>query len=349
MFKNATPTQLAFFAAAVISFAFFLSSYLYSFLAATPLSFWTVLLLTAVMFFLSFATFFYSMRWYIYRKVKLIYKNIHSQKLSGNEKLKMANMDEDILSEVEREVSEWAEGQKKEIAQLKLMEDYRRNFVGNVSHELKTPLFAVQGYIHTLLEGGLYDEAINFKFLSKANKNVHRLQTIVEDLDTIAQLESGQILLEQESFSIRELVLEVFEDLELVAKENDISLQFKEGTANNYEVFADRENIRQVLVNLIFNSIKYGKKDGQTQVSFYDMHNNILVEISDNGPGIPQKHLAHLFDRFYRVDKSRARNAGGSGLGLAIVKHIIEAHRQTVNVRSREDLGSTFGFTLKKG
>lgn len=246
------------------------------------------------------------------------------------------------------EVDQWAENQKEEIRKYNSWAEYRRKFVGDISHELKTPIFNIQGYIHTLIDGGLEDHKINVKFLSKAAKNVERLQTIVEDLESISRLESGELILDIQSFDIKELTEEVFEELEIKSREKEIDFDFKQGAAKGFMVEADRETIRQVLVNLIHNSLKYGKENGKTRIGFYDMDKVILVEVADNGIGIPKQHINHVFDRFYRVDKSRSRNQGGSGLGLSIVKHIIEAHKQTINVRSTPDLGSTFGFTLKK-
>ena len=253
-----------------------------------------------------------------------------------------------IIEDVEREVALWAENQKEEVEKYKSWAEYRRKFVGDISHELKTPIFNIQGYIHTLIDGGLDDESVNLNFLKKAAKNVERLQTIVEDLEAISRLESGELILDIQVFDIKELTEEVFEELEIKAEEKNISLDFKVGASQGYEVQADRETIRQALVNLIHNSIKYGKEGGKTRVGFYDMDKHVLIEIADNGIGISDKDIDHVFDRFYRVDKSRSRTQGGSGLGLSIVKHIVEAHKQTINVRSSPQLGSTFGFTLKK-
>ena len=226
--------------------------------------------------------------------------------------------------------------------------DYRRKYIGDISHELKTPIFNIQGYVHTLLDGAINDSDVNQLFLEKAAKNIDRLQTIVDDLESISRLESGQLILDIRAFDIKELVAEVFEDLDFKAKARNINLSFKDGASGNYFVRADRDYIRRALVNLVQNSIKYGKDRGRTKVGFYDMDKYILIEVADNGLGIPKKHVNHVFDRFYRVDKSRSREQGGSGLGLAIVKHIIEAHKQTINVRSTINLGSTFGFTLEK-
>jgi two-component system phosphate regulon sensor histidine kinase PhoR len=256
--------------------------------------------------------------------------------------------DDQIIEDVEKDVAIWARNQQQEIDQLKTLENYRRDFLGNVSHELKTPIFNIQGYVHTLLDGGLQDEAINIKYLDRTAKNVERLITIVDDLEAISKLESGNLVLDIRKFEIKDLVKEVFETHELTAQRKHIQLHFKEGAAQSYQVKADREYIRQVLDNLVLNSIKYGRSGSFTKVGFYDMDKYILVEVADNGLGIGQEHLKHVFDRFYRVDKSRSRDVGGSGLGLSIVKHIIEAHNQTINVRSSPDLGSTFGFTLAK-
>ncbi|MCC7245084.1 MAG: sensor histidine kinase, partial [Saprospiraceae bacterium] len=196
--------------------------------------------------------------------------------------------------------------------------------------------------------GGLDDPDINVQYLQRAARNVERLQAIVEDLETINKLEAGQMVLDMQEFGLHELVEEVFSDLEMKANERKIKLQFKEGAHPHFRVRADKESIRQVFMNLVHNSIKYGSDKGITKVSFYDMETYILAEVSDSGIGIASEHLNHVFDRFYRIDKSRSREAGGTGLGLSIVKHIIEAHKQTVNVRSTIGQGSTFGFTLEK-
>lgn len=285
---------------------------------------------------------------YIYRKIKLIYKTIHQHKVSTDIKLSGIDVDQPIIEEVEKEVADWAEEQQQEIERYKSFAEYRRRYVGDISHELKTPIFNIQGYLHTLLEGGLEDDTIARPFLEKATKNVERLQVIVDDLSAISRLETGDLILDTEVFNIRELANEVVDDLEMRSREMGITLLFKDGASTGFNVEADRENVRQVLTNLINNSINYGNQGGHTKLGFYDMDSYILVEVADNGIGIAEKHLPHLFDRFYRVDKSRSRARGGSGLGLAIVKHIMEAHKQTITVRSTQGLGSTFGFTLKK-
>ena len=252
------------------------------------------------------------------------------------------------LEDVNEKVVEWAEETEKEISSLKSLESYRKKYVGDISHELKTPIFTIQGYLYTLLEGGLYDENINKKYLERAVSNLARLQTIVEDLEMINQLESEAGLLEYTKFNIKELVEEVFRDLEMQAEEKKIKLLFKPGANQGFTVYADRNKMHQVFINLIKNSIKYGNEEGRTKVSFYDMDERILVEVSDDGIGVKEEDMKHLFDRFYRADKSRSRQVGGSGLGLAIVKHIMEAHKQKITVRSTPGLGSTFGITIQK-
>jgi len=252
------------------------------------------------------------------------------------------------IDTVTDDVVEWANKKDTEIAQLNEMESYRRNFLGNISHELKTPIFSMQGYLHTLLEGGIHDERINVKYLQRAAANLERLESIVDDLEMINRLESGKIELSITSFDLKSLVKEVIKDMQFLTAEKDIKIKFKSGASNSYMIDADQEQIRQVINNLIVNSIKYGKEGGVTKIAFYDVDEGILIEVSDNGIGIKTEHLNHLFDRFYRVDAGRGRKAGGSGLGLAIVKHIVEAHNQTITARSTEGVGSTFGFTVKK-
>lgn len=348
MFKNQTPLQLALFTA-------FTSAAIATFLASL-LGLSQLLRITAIdlallfvgVFVIVFTSNFYFIRYYIFRKIKLIYKVIHRHKMSSDFKADKIEMDKNILDQVENEVSQWAEENDREIEELEKLATYRRRFIGDVSHELKTPIFNIQGFVHTLLDGALDDPEVNKLYLQRAARNVDRLQAIVEDLETINKLEGGQMVLDLRDFDIHELADEVFADLEMRAQERNIRLVYKEGANQHFRVRADKENIRQVLMNLVHNSIKYGREGGATKLSFYDMETYILVEISDNGIGILPEHLSHVFDRFYRVDKSRSRDAGGTGLGLSIVKHIIEAHKQTVTVRSTVGQGSTFGFTLEK-
>jgi two-component system phosphate regulon sensor histidine kinase PhoR len=297
-------------------------------------------------FFLSFIIIYFVLRGLLVNKIKPIYKIINANK-STEPDFAYDIKDRDIVAEVEEDVAIWAGRKVREIDQLKKMEKYRKEFLGNVSHELKTPIFNIQGYVSTLLDGGLEDETINRSYLEKSEKSINRMISIVQDLETISQLESGQMELQFENFSISELVREVFELQEFRSKQKKIKLILT-SSDKSLIVNADRKRIMEVLINLVVNSINYGKEEGKTTVQFFDMDDRILVEVSDNGIGIPEKSLPRIFERFYRVDKSRSRHEGGTGLGLAIVKHIIEAHGQQVSVRSRQDEGSSFGFTLQK-
>ncbi len=289
---------------------------------------------------------FIFVRWlvdtFIYNKIKLIYKNISANKAKPGY---LAGVD---LNQVDEDVSEWNENRENEIEKLEIRESYRRQFVGNVAHELKTPIFNIQGYIDTLLDGAIEDSKINRKFLERANKSVSRMIYIVEDLDAITKLEGGKIEIEEEPVDVIELILDVVDQLEMKAKKRNVNIVIEDPRLSRYMVEADVEKIKQVLINLMVNAIKYGNEGGEVLVRTFDMDQSVLVEVADNGNGIPQKHLSKIFERFYRVDKSRDREQGGSGLGLSIVKHIIEAHNQSINVRSTIGTGSTFSFTLKK-
>lgn len=347
--KNPTPQLIAIYSSLIITgiLGLILSIIIFTQLNFNQ-SFFVLLTFLLICFGASYFTISYFLKNYIYRKIKLIYKNIRKTKVTGNESSRSIDLSTNIFEDVGDEVAIWAENRNKEIESLKAMETYRRNFLGDISHELKTPIFNIQGYIHTLLEGGLYDEKINKNFLTRAANNVERLHFIVEDLEEIARLETGEMKLDLQTFGIRTLSEEVFEDVEMTAEDLNIQLMIKEGADQNFMVKADREKIRRVLMNLIVNSIKYGNTNGHTKVGFYDMDKYILVEIADNGIGIEEQYLKRVFERFFRADKSRSRKQGGSGLGLSIVKHIIEAHNQTINLRSTFGVGSTFGFTLEK-
>lgn len=309
-----------------------------------------VILSLLVLFFLQYYLYVYFIEKFIYDKIKLIYKTIHSLKLTRETKMELlGSLKGDIVARVEDEVTKWANEQELEIDKMRKLEEYRRQFLANVSHELKTPLFNIQGFTLTLLDGGIEDPVINKDYLERTARNIDRMITIVEDLEVISRLESGEIRLDFTHFNISLLIHEVFENLETKAQKRNIRFFLKEEADSQFIVSADRERIRQVLINLVDNSIKYGNEGGRTKISLYDMDENVLVEVSDDGIGIEEQHIHRLFERFYRVDKHRSRSIGGSGLGLAIVKHIIEAHEQTVNVRSATGVGSTFSFTLKKG
>lgn len=349
-FRNPTPRQITIYTAVYSALAVFAVMLVYSLLQGGWQPWIALVLVTITTYITGFYVFGFFLRKYIYRKVKVIYKSIHSLKMPKDQKQKIKDFDFDshIIDEVEKQVIEWAAQKREEEAQLAPMDDYRRNLLGNISHELKTPIFNIQGYLHTLLDGAIDDSRVNKKYLKRAAQNLERLNSIVEDLDIISQIEGQQMDMEFQRFDIHKLAVEVLDDLELKAKNKTIDLRIKEGCNRPYFVEADRDRIRQVLDNLVTNAIKYGNKDGYVQIGFYDMDLILLIEVSDNGIGIENQHLNRLFERFYRVDKARSREEGGTGLGLSIVKHIVEAHNQTINVRSSKTVGSTFGFTLEK-
>jgi len=293
----------------------------------------------------SFLIFYYLIEKYIYSKIKLIYKLIHNLKLGRDLRDALGeHVSADPINDVEQEVKEWARIKKIEVDDLRKQEKFRRDFLSNISHEFKTPLFAIQGYIEAIQDDEFEDLDMAKQFLQKAARNVDRLSYLIKDLDEISKLESGEMQIKYSKFKVNDLIKEVFESMEMKAKQHNIKLIFKQKYDEPIMVNADREKIIQVLVNLIDNSFKYGKEGGSTSVSLFELHDQVLVEITDDGIGIEEKNLPRLFERFFRTDTSRSRQIGGSGLGLAIVKHIIEAHQQTINVRSTEGLGSTFGF-----
>ena len=289
----------------------------------------------------------YALERFVYDRIKIIYKNILQNKTSYS--LRKLDFSQDVLGEVNREVTEYTRTSEERLEELRDQENYRREFVGNVAHELKTPIFNIQGYIHTLLDGGLEDEDVNRKFLNRADKSVDRMIGIVEDLEVITRLESNNLELELEDLNIVSLAEEVMDDLESKASKRKIKDCVQPGYERPIKVKADEHRIKQVYTNLIHNAIKYGNDEGTITLRFFDMDKAILCEVADDGPGIDKIHLPRLFERFYRVDKARARSEGGSGLGLAMVKHLIEAHGQTINVRSETEgkTGTTFSFTLK--
>ncbi|MFM2266755.1 MAG: hypothetical protein RL757_195 [Bacteroidota bacterium] len=343
MFKNPTPRQIAFYVAIAITVLVLFFNLLINGLMPQLAPAMSVSIAPLLVFAVSFLLTNYLIEHFIYRRIKVIYKRISEFRRTGD----VAEITPD-LEEVEAQVNRWAADKDQKIASLEELEEYRRNYLGNVSHELKTPLFSLPGFLHTLLDGGIHDTEVAVSFLQKAAKNAERLQTIVEDLESISHVESGKLQMDFTVFDIQKLTEEVFDELEIKAKERGIKLQFKEGARNGWLVKADREMVRQILTNLVANSIKYGKQNGITKLSFYDMDKIVLIEVNDNGIGIPRHHHKHVFDRFYRVDSGRSRAAGGSGLGLAIVKHLVEAHEQSIHLRSTENVGSTFGFTLEK-
>jgi len=307
-----------------------------------------VLLLVVLVFVLSFVVINYAVDRFIYRKIKLIYKTIHTQR-SSKGSTKNQSYTTDSIETVNTAVQEWSSRQRLEIEELKKMADYRREFLGNISHELKTPIFNIQGYVLTLLDGGLEDETINKEYLMRTEKSINRLIAIVEDLEEISKLESGELRLNTLRFDAGELIRDVIDFLEMKARKHHTVVVYENKTERPVYVMADKKRIRQVLINLIENAIKYGDKpENKVLVKVFDMDENYLFEVKDNGPGIAEENLPRIFERFYRTDKGRSRDTGGSGLGLAIVKHIIEAHTQTINVRSKLGTGTTFSFTLRK-
>lgn len=318
------------------------------FLSPTKLIFWIYFGLVT---FISVVE-FYLIKWiiskFIQERINVIYRTILDLKFKKKQELQL-NLGEDIIDTVSREVLDWEKSKTEEIYKLKELESYRKEFIGNIAHELKTPAFTIQGYIYTLLEGGLEDENINKKYLERTANSVERMLKLLEDLDTISKLESNRLDLNITSFNIHELIKDVCGSLELIADERNVKFTIKENQLKNTSVLADKDKIGQVIMNLTNNAINYSKPEGgEIEIRLFDMEKNILIEIADNGIGISKEHFSRLFERFYRVDKSRSRNSGGTGLGLAIVKHIIETHQQTINVRSTVGIGSTFSFTLKK-
>jgi two-component system phosphate regulon sensor histidine kinase PhoR len=251
------------------------------------------------------------------------------------------------MDEVREDVEAWAEQRSREIDLLKKNESFRKEFLQNLSHEFKTPVFAIQGYVDTLLQGAMENPEVNKRFLEKAAKNVERLVNLIRDLDEISKLERGELKLSKQYFVVQDLVKEVFESLSWKAEQRNISFSIKKGCEPPLTVYADKEKIRQVLTNLVDNSVKYGKYGGSIVASMYNTDDrNILIEISDDGIGISEKNLDRVFERFFRTNEGRGRDVTGSGLGLSISKHIIEAHRHTIHVRSKENIGTTIGFTL---
>ncbi len=309
-------------------------------------NYWAVLAIAiAVVFAVSFLVIQYRVEEFIYKRIKKIYDDVTLLESTSFASRPITTDMATLTAEIEK----FAKDKRIEIDTLKIREEYRKDFLGNVSHELKTPLFTVQGYILTLLDGAMEDKKVRKKYLQRANKGVERLIYIVKDLDLITKLEAGDLSLEISTFDIVELIKSVFELLEMKASRKQIALTFDMEYREPIYVKGDREKIQQVITNLVVNSIKYGHPDGTTEVSVENLiKNKVIVRVTDNGEGIPEAHLPRIFERFYRIDKSGSRKEGGSGLGLAIVKHIIEAHGEKIYVESVVDVGSEFSFTLEK-
>jgi two-component system phosphate regulon sensor histidine kinase PhoR len=331
--KINTPLKFAILICLIISFFIILYSYLSTL--------FNPIIVGSALFIIYFSATYYLLKYQFYEKVKIIYKNIY--KFKGTSNISDLNLENANI-----QAEQWADQKEEELIKMKENENYRREFIGNVSHELKTPIFNIQGYIQTLIDGGLQDENVNLKYLKRANLSVDRMINIVDDLEVISQLETNEDVLDLDNFNIVDIINEAFDQLEMKANNMNISLKLSK-ESNSEIVYADRNKIQQVFMNLISNSIKYGKNNGVTNVRLFDMTDKMLIEVADDGIGIGEEALSRLFERFYRVDKNRSREIGGTGLGLAIVKHIIEAHQQTINVRSTVDVGSTFSFILEKG
>lgn len=306
---------------------------------------WYLLAFPVFCYLICFVIIQYRVERFIYRRVKKIYDDLTLLESTSLTKQPITT----DMATLTKEIDKFAKDKKLEIETLKVREEYRKEFLGNVSHELKTPLFTVQGYLLTLIDGAINDKKIRTRYLERANKGVERLIYIVKDLDMITKLEVGDLSLNKETFDIVELVQSVFELLEMKATKKKITLTFDMEYTAPIMVNADRERIQQVLTNLIVNSIKYGSERGTTEVSIENLiKNKVIVRVTDNGEGIAKEHLKRIFERFFRVDKSGSRKEGGSGLGLSIVKHIIEAHDERIYIESEIGVGSEFSFSLEK-
>jgi two-component system, OmpR family, phosphate regulon sensor histidine kinase PhoR len=342
--KNISPRQLSFFTALALAVPVSLLVFIIEKRWQPALISFSLILIGGYLL-ISFV-----LEKFIYRKLKLVFKFIHQTKATKKEETYYKYiLPKQSIDEVREEVEAWAEENKQEIELLRRNEQFRKEFLQNLSHEFKTPVFAIQGYVDTLLQGALENPEVNKKFLEKTATNVERLTNLLNDLDEISKLERGELNLIKQNFIIQDLIKDVFENISFIAEQKHIRCNIKKGCESPLTVFADKEKIRQVLQNLAENSLKYGKVNGNITASAYNTDGkHILVEISDDGIGISEKHLPRIFERFYRTDEGRSIDITGSGLGLAICKHIIEAHGQTIHVRSREDVGTTIGFTLER-
>jgi two-component system, OmpR family, phosphate regulon sensor histidine kinase PhoR len=344
--KSLRPRVLAIWISVILSVIITLSVYLFNKFFEEDS--WLIIFMFLIILLIIFLVTSYLANKFIEKRLKPIFKIIRDVPVEEVRKARELTKQNSFNVDVNDEVTKWATLKQEEIKKLKELERYRKEFVGNVSHELKTPIFNIQGYILTLLDGGIDDPRINQLYLQRTVKSIDRMISIVEDLESINKLESGELKLKMENFNLIRLVEDVFEIELLMAQERKISLEFSTRVDKPVRVYADKKRIMEVISNLVVNAIKYGKKGGYVKAGFFDLGDHIVVEISDNGIGIDKEYLPRVFERFYRVDKHRSREQGGTGLGLAIVKHIIEAHDQTINVKSQSDLGTTFTFTLKK-
>jgi two-component system phosphate regulon sensor histidine kinase PhoR len=344
--KSASPRRLAFLISLFISLVCFLIVAMATY--RVPYNDLVILLASfPVSFAVSYFLIYYAVNNFILEKINPIYKSLENIPLTKKE-LRRKMEGKDVIQEVNSLVINYTQNRAKEIKKLRRLEKYRKEFLGNVSHELKTPIFNIQGYILTLLDGGLEDPEINREYLERTEKSINRMISIIEDLESITKLEAGELKLKMEDFDIVDLIRDVFELQDTNRNKYNISLEFKRHYDKPVMVNADKARITEVLNNLIVNSIFYGNRGGKTTVGIDRLGDNILVEVTDNGIGIEEDEIPRIFERFYRTDKSRSRDRGGTGLGLAIVKHIIEAHNQTISVMSKPGEGASFSFTLRK-
>jgi two-component system phosphate regulon sensor histidine kinase PhoR len=341
--KTARPSILIFYG----SLAFMLISFLLTLIVHNSILDLSTNLIFAIPILsgiFAYLVFYFLLKGFIQYRLSLIYRSIQ---VKQPENITFAKSIDSLMEDAEKNVEEWKENSAIEISKLKEQAAFRKEFLGNLAHELKTPVFSIQGYLLTLLDGGLEDPNVNRSFLERASKSTDRITGILEDLDQITRMETENLRLEIRSFDIVELLKESFETFELIAKEKNYKLIFEKFFTSKY-VQADRNKLGQVFTNLISNAISYGNQNGTLVVSILDLNDHFLLEFKDNGPGIEPHHLSRLFERFYRVEKSRNRNEGGSGLGLAIAKHIVESHGQTIKVKSQVGIGTTFVITVEK-
>lgn len=342
--KNISPRQIAFITALILALPESLLVYIVE-------KKWQWALASFGLFFTgSYFLVLFMLEKFIYRKIKLIYKFIYKTKATRREETYYKYiLPQKSIDEVREDVEQWAAKREEELDLLKKNELFRKEFLQNLSHEFKTPVFAIQGYVDTLLSGALNNPDVNHRFLEKTAKNVNRLTHLLSDLDEISKLERGELKLYKENFIIQDLIKEVYESLSVLADQANIECIIKKGCEIPLIVFADKEKLRQVITNLVENSIKYGKQNGKIEASMYETDGQrILIEISDDGIGINEEDLVRIFERFYRTEGGRSKDVTGSGLGLAICKHIIEAHGQSIHVRSSEGIGTSIGFTLSR-
>ncbi len=340
--KNLTPKQLAALTSLLLA----------SLIALSIFILFSNAKLCITYFIVSFVGIYFSLdqilEYFIYRKIKLIYKLISQTKATKREEAYQKYiLPQKGIDDVREDVEAWAIQKTKEIQDLQSNEAFRKEFLQNLSHEIKTPIFAIQGYLELLGDGAMEDAVTGPKFVQQAQSNVQRLVQLLSDVDSITNLEINKDPILKQSFIIQDIISEAVNNLSVKWLKKNIQFQFKKGSETPTYVFADKNKIYQVIVNILSNAAKYGKIDGQTTASIYKMEDEkILIEIGDDGIGIDEEHLPRLFERFYRTDDARAREIGGTGLGLAICKHIVEAHGETIHVRSKVNVGTTFGFTL---